>query len=68
VTSGHKCLTCGQWHPWPTDELDLSSLKAGDIVRNLATGQSYILHDKIDSQWFAVRTVVVSNPSEWVKA
>lgn len=49
------------WDPAP---LDLSKLKIGDVVRNIGSGEAYLIIHK-GSELVAVRTVSITNGSEW---
>lgn len=48
---------------------ELRSLRRGDIVRNVGTGQSYVIlfGCSLDGAKVAVREATVSNPDEWEK-
>ena len=42
-------------------------LRAGDIVRNLGSGQTYIIIEKSKGLIIGARTVEITNSSEWEK-
>lgn len=44
---------------------DLSSLTPGTIVRNVGSGQVYIVTGNYGKRVTAVRTVDITNPPEW---
>ena len=46
-------------------EQQFKSLKAGDIVRGVFSGQSYVVAANYGDRVTAVRTVDVTNPHEW---
>ena len=43
----------------------IDELKEGTIIRNLGSGHAYIITQNWGDHATAVRTVDVSNPSEW---
>ena len=49
----------------------IRELKEGDIVRNLGSSKSYIIHNIIHGvnadYAICVRTIYISNPEEWIK-
>lgn len=46
-------------------EDELHNLKPGDLIQNLGSGNAYIVIDSGD-RIIAIRSVVVSNPTEWI--
>lgn len=43
-------------------------IKRGDILTNKSNGNSYVIDDELDSKtYIGVRTIMITNPSEWVK-
>ena len=44
---------------------EMRSLKDGDIVRHAVTGEAYMVIANYSGRPIAVRTVELSNPSEW---
>ena len=45
------------------EDLNLMKIKRGDVVQNLGSGESYVITNT--SPTIAVRTIQISNPSEW---
>ncbi len=45
----------------------IETLIRGDIVRNKGTGTTYVVEQTLGDTAIAVRTVVLSNPTEWEK-
>lgn len=44
---------------------DFSNLQRGDIVRNIGSGESYVVDANYGDYCIAMRSVHMSNPSEW---
>ena len=68
----HRCPECGFSASGKKVSVSglpgLSRLQRGDILRHKGSGNSYVV-DSVgaDNQVIAVRTVYISNPSEWEK-
>lgn len=43
----------------------IKDLEVGDIIRSKLTGTAYVVTANYDSRAIAVRTMDVTNPSEW---
>lgn len=54
-----------RWEQSMTQE-ELANLKRGDLVRNVGSGESYMILDTY-LRPIAVRSVTVTNPQEWEK-
>lgn len=48
------------------NSVQLKKLKKGDIVRHLGTGDSYVVDANYGDFVTGMRTVNISNPSEWM--
>lgn len=48
-----------------TDD-EMAKLNVGDIVRHASGGDGYVVTNNSGSRATAVRTVEITNPSEWV--
>jgi len=46
---------------------EMKNLKRGDIVKNDGSGNSYVVTANYGDRITAVRTVDITNPSEWQK-
>jgi len=46
-------------------KLDFTDLKKGDIVQNLGSGLGYTILETGKESAVAIRTVKITNPSEW---
>lgn len=47
---------------------EFKNLRRGDIVRNIGSGDSYVIEQAYDFQkYIAVTTVTVTNPEDWEK-
>ena len=42
-------------------------LERGDIVQHLSSGISYVIEQSCSNVKIAVRTVTLTNPTEWIK-
>ena len=42
-------------------------LRAGDMIRNLGSGQIYIIIEKSEGLIIGARTIKITNSSEWEK-
>ena len=51
----------------PMSKDDLSQLRSGDMVCNDGSGNSFIVISNVDGKITAIRTLVVSNPTEWTR-
>jgi len=47
-------------------EKEMKSLNRGDIVTNLASGNSYVIIARNGDIIIAIREVTISNPVEWM--
>lgn len=46
--------------------MSIAELKTGDVVQGKSSGLSYVVTDNYGDHAIAVRTMHVSNPSEWL--
>jgi hypothetical protein len=48
------------------DYRGIGALRPGDVVRNIGSGEAYVVLENVGRGAIAVRTIHVSNPQEWV--
>lgn len=48
-------------------KIEFENLRRGDIIRNIGSGESYVIEQQYDipAKFIAVHTVTVTNPDEW---
>ena len=46
---------------------NFEGIRAGNILRNVANGNSYIVTENYGDGLRAIRTINIGNPSEWEK-
>jgi hypothetical protein len=47
-------------------EQEFKALDRGDIIRNIESEKSYVVDQNLGDRAIAIRSVDVTNPSEWI--
>ena len=57
-----------RWNENIMNKREFKKIKRGNILTNKSSGNSYVVDDELDSKtYIGIRTIIITNPSEWVK-